>query len=226
RPGRRRPVGVERGWIGARIQPVTDEIAESIGLGKGRGAMIAAIDADSPAAEGKLRPGDVILTYDGKPVDRSRQLPPMVADTPPGKTVKVTIWRNGKEAAAALKIVALDPNRPPPPRPQPEKPKPPPTITALGLKLARVTPDLRKQFALPEGARGAVIVDVPQEGAGAAQGLRPGDLIIAVGETPIAAPEQIVQLVATAKKVARKFVLLRVEREDSTRFIALPTEAR
>ena len=217
---------VERGWIGARIQPVTDEIAESIGLNKGRGAMIAAIDFDSPAAQGKLRPGDVILTYDGKPVERSRQLPPMVADTPPGKTVKVTIWRDGKEAAAELKVVALDPNRPPPPPPpQPEKPKPPPTITALGLKLARVTPDLRKQFSLPEGARGAVIVDVPQNSAASAQGLRPGDLIVAVGETPIATPEQIVQLVATAKKVGRKFALIRVEREESTRFIALSIEA-
>ena len=74
---------VERGWIGARIQPVTDEIAEAVGLDKGRGAMIAAIDPSSPAAQAKLQPGDVILSYDGKPIDRSRQLPRLVADTPP-----------------------------------------------------------------------------------------------------------------------------------------------
>src|SRR5689334_6795350 len=74
---------VERGWIGARIQPVTDEIAEAVGLDKGRGAMIAVIDPASPAAQAKLQPGDVIISYDGKPIDRSRQLPRMVADTPP-----------------------------------------------------------------------------------------------------------------------------------------------
>src|SRR6202035_890368 len=81
---------VERGWIGARIQPVTDEIADAVGLDKGRGAMIAAGDPFSPAAQAKLQPGDVILSYDGKQIDRSRQLPRMVADTPPDTPVKLT----------------------------------------------------------------------------------------------------------------------------------------
>src|SRR5262249_17749768 len=66
---------VERGWIGARIQPVTEDIAEAIGLDRSRGAMIAMVDPGSPAAQSKLQPGDVILGYDGKPIDRSRQLP-------------------------------------------------------------------------------------------------------------------------------------------------------
>jgi serine protease Do len=216
---------VERGWIGARIQPVTDEIAESIGLDKGRGAMIAAIDAGSPAAQGKLRPGDVILTYDGRPVDRSRQLPPMVAETVPGKTVKVTLWRDGKEVPAELKIVALDPDRPPPAPPQPEPPKPPPTVDVLGLKLARPTAELRKQYSLPERERGAVIVEVMPNSAAASQGLHSGDMIVAVGEIAVATPEKVVQLVAGAKKIGRKFALVRVERDGSTRFIALPIAA-
>ena len=76
--------------------------------------MIAAIDQGSPAAQAKLQPGDVILTYDGKPIDRSRQLPVLVAGTPPDKTVKLTIWRDGKEREVMLKVAALDPNRPPP----------------------------------------------------------------------------------------------------------------
>jgi len=80
------------GWIGARIQPVTDEIAEAVGLDKGRGAMIAVIDPASPAAQAKLQPGDVIISYDGKPIDRSRQLPRMVADTPPERR---SSWRCG-----------------------------------------------------------------------------------------------------------------------------------
>jgi serine protease Do len=184
--------------------------------------MIAAIDSGSPAAQAKLRPGDVILSYDGKPIDRSRQLPRMVADTPPDKTVKLSIWRDGKESDADLKVTALDPNRPAPQPPQPEKPKPPPTVDALGLKVARDTPELRKQFSLPETARGVVIVEVPQNGPAASQGLRAGDLIVAVEGSPVANPDQLVQSVANAKKANKKFAFVQVEREGNTRFIALP----
>src|SRR4051794_20430076 len=169
---------VERGWIGARIQPMTDDIAESVGLDKNRGAMIAAIDPGSPAAQAKLQPGDVILSYDGKPIERSRQLPRFVAASQPEKPVKLTIWREGKEYETELKVAALDPNRPAPPAPEPEKPKAPATIDAFGLKLTKLTPELRKQFALREGARGALVLDVPPNSPASAQGLRPGDLIV------------------------------------------------
>jgi serine protease Do len=216
---------VERGWIGARIQPVTEELAESVGLDKAKGAMIATIDPNSPAAQAKLQPGDVILAYDGKPIERSRQLPRLVADTLPEKSVKVTIWRQGKEIEAELKVAALNPNRPPPVPPEPERPKLPPTVDALGLKLAKMSPDLQKQFALPDAAKGVVIVEVPQGSIGATQGLRAGDLVIAIGGHPVAAPEQVTQLVVTAKKAGRKFVLVRVEREGNARFLALPAEA-
>lgn len=215
---------VERGWIGARIQPVTDEIAEAVGLDKGRGAMIAAIDPSSPAAQAKLQPGDVILAYDGKPIDRSRQLPRLVADTPPETVVKLTMWRNGKEQEADLKVAALNPNRPAPSPPEPEKPKPPPSIDVLGLKLTKITPELRKQFSLAEGAKGVVLTDVPQNGPGAMQGLRPGDLVVAIGNEPVAGLEELQQKIAAAKKVGHKNVLVRVEREGATRFVALPLE--
>ena len=213
---------VERGWIGARIQPMTDDIAESVGLDKNRGAMIAAIDPGSPAAQAKLQPGDVILSYDGKPIERSRQLPRFVAASQPDKPVKLTIWREGKEYETELKVVALDPNRPAPPPPEPEKPKPPATTDAFGLKLTKLTPELRKQFALREGARGALVLEVPANSPASAQGLRPGDLIVGVGHAAVANPEQVPQLAATARKAGQKKVLVRVEREGNTRFVALP----
>jgi serine protease Do len=216
---------VERGWIGARIQPMTDDLAETVGLDKSHGAMVAAVDAGSPAAQAKLVPGDVILAYDGKPIDRSRQLPRLVADTPPDKQVKLTVWRDGKESEIELKVALLNPNRPAPAPPEPEKPKSAVTVDAFGLKLARLTPELRKQFSLPDAAKGAVLTEVPANSAGAAQGLRAGDLVIAVGRAPVATPEEVPPLVATAKKAGQKKVLVRVEREGSTRFVALPTEA-
>jgi serine protease Do len=215
---------VERGWIGARIQPVTDEIAEAIGLDKGRGAMIAMVDASSPAAQAKLQPGDVILAYDGKPIDRSRQLPRLVADTPPETAIKLTMWRDGKEQEIELKVAALNTNRPPPAPAEPEKPKPPPSVDALGLKLTKITPELRKQFSLPDVAKGVVVTEVPQNSPGAIQGLRPGDLVIAVGRDAVAGPEDLQQKVAAAKKIGHKRVLVRVEREGTARFVALPIE--
>ena len=216
---------VERGWIGARIQPVTDEVAEAIGLDKGRGAMIAMIDPASPAAQAKLQPGDVILAYDGKPIDRSRQLPRLVADTPPETSVKLTVWRDGKEQEVELKIAAVNPNRPAPPPPEPEKPKVLPSVDALGLKLVKLTPELRKQFSLPEAAKGIVITEVPQSGPAAVQGLRPGDLLVAVGHEAVGGLEEVQQKLAAAKKNGHKNVLVRVEREGNTRFVALPLEA-
>jgi serine protease Do len=215
---------VERGWIGAQIQPVTDDIAEAIGLDKSRGAMVASIDPASPAAQAKLRPGDVILAYAGQPIDRSRQLPRLVADTPPEKAVKLAIWRNGKTEEVRLTVAALDPNRPPPPAPEPEKAKPPSSIDALGLKLAKLTLDLRKQFSLPDAAKGVVITEVPPASAGAAEGLRPGDLVIGAGDAPVTTPEEVQRSAAAAKKAGRKNVLVRVERDGITRFVALPAE--
>ena len=201
---------VERGWIGARIQPVTDDIAEAVGLDKSRGAMIGAIDAASPAAQAKLQPGDVILAFDGKPIERSRQLPRLVADTAPETVVKLSVWRDGKDQEVEIKVAALNPNRPAPPPPEPEKPKPPPSIDALGLKLTKLTAELRKQFSLPETAKGVVITEVPQNSPGAAQGLRPGDLVVAVGHDAVRSLEEMQQKVAAAKKSGRKNALLRV----------------
>jgi serine protease Do len=215
---------VERGWIGARIQPVTEEIAEAVGLDKARGAMIAAVDPSSPAAQAKLQPGDVILSYDGKLLERSRQLPRLVADTPPEKPIKLTIWRDGKEHEVELKAAALNPNRPAPPQPEPEKPKQPPSVDALGLKLSKLSPELRKQFSLPDTAKGVVITEVPQNSPAAAQALRAGDLVIAVGHDAVATTEELQQKLAALKKVGHKNVLVRVEREGNSRFVALPLE--
>ena len=215
---------VVRGWIGAHIQPVTNDIADAIGLDKSRGGMIASIDPGSPAALANLQPGDVILSYNGKTIERSRQLPLLVADTLPGKPVKLSIWRDGKAHDFDLKAAALDPNRPAPPPPEPEKPKPSPTVDALGVKLARLSSDMRKQFSLPEAAKGVVVTEVPANSAAATTGLRPGDLVIAIGSVAVTTPEEVQQKAVVAKKNGRKDVLVRVERDGITRFVALPAE--
>jgi serine protease Do len=215
---------VERGWIGAHIQPMTDALAESVELDKSRGAMIAAVDPGSPA-DGKLKPGDVILSYDGQAIERSRQLPRLVAATLPGKQVKLVIWRDGKQSDVDINAVALDLARPPPPPPEAEKPKPPTTVDAFGLKLAKVTAELRKQFSLPDWATGVVVTEVTPNSVGAEQGVQPGDLIVAVGQNRITSPEQVPTLAASVKKANRKAVLVRVQgRDGSMRFVAVAPE--
>jgi serine protease Do len=187
--------------------------------------MIGAVDPASPAAQAKLLPGDVILAFDGKPIDRSRQLPRLVADTAPDTQVKLSVWRDGKDLEVDIKVAALNPSRPAPSAPEPEKPKPAPILDALGLKLAKLTTELRKQFSLPETAKGVVITEVPQNSLGAAQGLRAGDLLVAVGHEAVGSLEDVQQKIAGAKKNGHKNALVRVEREGNTRFIALPFEA-
>ncbi len=212
---------VSRGWIGARIQPVTNAIAEAVGLKTTGGAMIAAIDPSSPASA-KLKPGDVILDYDGKTVLTSRALPRLVAATPPGKTVKITLWRENRKRVIAIKIAELNPDRPAPAAPKPKRPPPPQSVAALGLKLARLTPDLAKRYSLPAGAKGVIVMKVPQDSVAAEDGLRAGDLIIAVGTKSVSVPGEVKEAAAAALKSGRKNLLVRVERGGSTRFFALP----
>src|SRR2546430_17622574 len=117
----------------------------------------------------------------------------MVADTPTERSVKLTVWRDSKEPEVGLKVAGLNSNRPAPPPPEPEKPKPPPSIDALGLKLVKLTPELRKQFSLPEIAKGVVITEVQKSGPAAAQGLRPGDLVVSVGHEAVGGLEDLQQ---------------------------------
>jgi serine protease Do len=137
--------------------------------------------------------------------------------------VALSIWRDAKEQVVELKVALLDPDRPAPhPPPEPEKPKPPPAVDALGLKLAALTAELRKQFSLSAAANGVVITEVPPASAGAVQGLQPGDLIVAVARSPVVSPDEIKASAFAARKLGRKYLMLRVEREGSTRFVALP----
>ena len=116
----------------------------------------------------------------------------------------------------------MDPNRPPPPQPEPEKPKPAPSVDALGLKLAKLNGDLRKQFSLADGVNGVVITEVPPTSAAATQGLRPGDLVVAIGRVPVASPEEVQRKAAIAAKNGAKDLLVQVERGGNSRFVALP----
>ncbi|MGH7001522.1 MAG: DegQ family serine endoprotease, partial [Stellaceae bacterium] len=144
-----------RGWLGVNIQSVTDEIAESLGLDKPKGALIASVFDDGPAQKAGIQPGDVVLTFDGKPVVDMRHLPRIVAETPIDKTVKVTVWRKHKELTLDVKVGELK-DKVEQASATAKQPVPPAgtTVKPLGLSVADLTPELRERFQLANDSAG------------------------------------------------------------------------
>ena len=161
---------VRRGWLGVRIQQVSDEIAESLSVKPARGALVAGIDDKGPAKPAGIEPGDVIVRFDGKDVKEMRDLPKIVADTPVGKDVEVIVIRKGKEEKKSVKLGRLEDekkvaavsndNKDAAPDSKPAVKK------ALGLDLANLTDELRKKHNIKDKVKGVVITGVDREFAG------------------------------------------------------------
>ena len=216
---------VHRGWLGVRIQGVTDEIAESLGLDKAHGALVASVNDKGPAQRGGIQPGDVILKFDGRPVADMKALPRLVAETPVDKAVPVTVWRKRKEAALQVKVGRLQETEQASAQ-EPAKAKAAPknessTVKTLGLTLSNITPELKEKFSLADDAKGVVVVDVAQDGPGAEKGLKAGDVIMEAAQEEIKSAGQIGGKVDDAKKAGRKSILLLVERQGDLRFVAV-----
>jgi len=211
-----------RGWLGVRIQSLDQELAESMGLPESRGALVASINDGSPAAKGGLKPGDVILKFDGKDVTEMRKLPRIVAETPINKTVPVEIWRDGKRQTMQVNVGEME-DEPVEQAKVPEKPQPNQggqVVPGTGLSVAPINPGLREKFGLDEDTKGVVVVDV-KEGPAAEKGMKPGDVITEAGHKPVRAPADLVKLIEQAKGAGQKFLLLRVETAQAPRYVAL-----
>ena len=212
-----------RGWLGVNIQSVTDEIAESLGLDKPKGALIASVHDGGPAQQGGIQPGDVVLTFDGREVLDMRHLPRIVAETPIDTSVKVTVWRKRKEVALDVKVGELKEEQQASAPTTKDKPPAAPvkTVKALGLSLANLTPELRDRFGLSENVAGVVITDVDAGGPAADKGMRAGDVVVEVAQDDVKTTDQILSKVDDAKKAGRKSVLLLVDRQGDLRFVAV-----
>ncbi|MBL8642293.1 MAG: DegQ family serine endoprotease [Rhodospirillaceae bacterium] len=202
-----------RGWIGVQIQSVSPEMAESIGLDKARGAMIAEVGEGGPAQKAGLSMGDIILSFDGKPVDKMRALPRIVAETPIDKTVDVVIWRKGKQMTIKAKVAELKEEAPAAAmaavtddKAQAEKTE----LAALGLTVAPVTDRLRKRYQLEDSVNGLVVLDVDDDGDAASKGIRKGDVIDEIQQMAVLSVEEAKTALEKAKQDKRKSVLLRV----------------
>jgi len=215
-----------RGWLGVNIQSVTDEIAESLGLDKPKGALIASVRDGGPAQVAGIQAGDVVLTFDGKDVTDMRHLPRIVAETPIDRTVKVKVWRKRKEHVLDVKVGELnedDQQAAASPKQQPPAPVVG-AVKALGLSLANLTPELRERFSLSEDTAGVVVTDVATDSPASEKGMRAGDVIVEVAQEEVKNPGQITAKVDEAKKAGRKSVLMLVDRQGDLRFVALKVD--
>jgi serine protease Do len=215
-----------RGWLGVRIQPVTEDIAESLSIKPPRGALVAGVDERGPAKPAGIEPGDVVIRFDGHDVKEMRDLPRIVADTPVGKEVEVVVIRKGKEETHKVKIgrledgekqaVANRKNATPEDKSVVQK--------TLGLELSSLSDDLRKKFKIRDSIKGVVVTGVDPSVASAApdKRLSPGDVIVEVQYQAVGNPgdlqTRLDQLKSQGKKVA---VLLVSNADGETRFVAL-----
>jgi serine protease Do len=214
---------VKRGWLGVRIQTVTDEIAESLGLGEAAGALVASVTPDGPAEQAAITPGDVILEFDRKPINRMRGLPRIVAETPIGKEVEGVVWRRGERTTFGVtlgelpeeeELAALT-------APDVDVPTTSAQIDPLGVTVATITDELRTRFELAEGVQGVVILEVTEGGAASKESLRPGDVIVEVGQEEVNSPPEVAAKVGQAQQEDKKSVLLLIDRSGDLRFVAL-----
>jgi serine protease Do len=215
---------VHRGWLGVRIQAVTDEIADSLGLDKAKGALVASVNDNGPAQNGGVQPGDVILSFDGKTVNDMRHLPRLVAETPVDKSVPVTVWRKRHETPLHVKVGRLDETEQVAAKEPPKKAPPKDdtgTVSALGLTLANISPEMKEKFSLADDSKGVVVVDVAKDSPAAEKGLKAGDVIVEAAQEEIKNATQVAGKIDDAKRAGRKSILLLVERQGDLRFVAV-----
>ncbi len=217
----------KRGWLGVRIQNVTPEIAETFAMGKARGALVAGVTEDGPSAKAGIKSGDVILSFNGHPVDTSQKLPRMVAETEVGKKVDLTVWRKGKEETVSVTLGQLetaeesgqlDGGKKPE---DTKKPAAGSDMPDFGLTLSPLTEKLRTQYGIDKAQKGAVVTDVKRSGAASEKGIAAGDLIVEVDQQEVATPEDVIAKVDEAKKAGRGSVLFFLARKSDRRFVAL-----
>lgn len=219
----------KRGWLGVRIQHVTDAIAESLGLGKTRGAIVVgSVTPDGPASKADIKPGDIIIEFDGKELNEKARLSRLVAETPVGKKAKVKIWRNGQIVEKDIVLGEFESAQEKGMIPS-EKGKAIPdgkeSVEVLGMHIGSITPERKERYNIRKETKGAIILKIDRNSIAEEAQLVPGDVIVEVNQKELAGPQEFVKTVAEAKQNNKKYILLLVERNGDQHFRTLKLEA-
>ncbi len=218
----------QRAWLGVKIQEVNEEIAEAIGMKSPSGALLLEITPDSPAAKAGLQKGDVILTFGGRTIKEMRNLPRVVAETKTNTKVAVQLFRKGK--TMTLPVLLEEQPGEEGDAPTNKKPGAKPVVPSaktsrvLGMQLAPLDMAVRAQFGIPKDIKGLLVTELDRNGDVAKQGVRPGDVITDVNQTPVAKPEDVSAQVAAVKKARREFLLMRIARGSALQFVTVPVK--
>jgi serine protease Do len=219
-----------RGWLGVRIQPVTDEIAESLDMPSAKGALVAGIIKGGPVDHGEIQPGDVIVKFDGHDIKEMHELPRIVAESPVGKDVEIVVVRKGKEQTVRIKLGRLedgdkaasaDEGQPDKAAPD-DTNKQAPSNTVLGMSLGELDDATREKFKIAADVAGVVVTDVEPDSAAAEKGIAPGDVITEITQQSVSKPKDVTDRIAALKGQGRKAALLMLaSKSGELRFVTV-----
>jgi serine protease Do len=229
-----------RGWLGVKIQSITEDMAEAYGVKENTGALVATVTPESPAAKGGIQDGDVILKFDGKDVTSMRGLPRLVAQTPIGKDVDVELLRKGQRTTLKVAVGRLAEEDEPVKASAKESPKgkgkskdrdkdsnksTPSRSSLIGLVLAPLNDELRTKHNVGKDMKGVIVLEVDPASPAAERGVKVGDVIVEVAQEAVTSLDDISKSVDKVKKAGRKAVLLRLEDgKGDLRFVAVPVQ--
>lgn len=206
-----------RGWLGVRIQTVTDEIAESLGLDSKKGALVADVTKGGPAEPAGIKAGDIILKFDGRDVPEMRMLPRIVADTGPGKTVDVVILRKGEEVTLRVTVGRLEEGEKKTaakPEKEEDKKKEVVTKSVLGMTLSDLTDELRTKYKISNDVSGVVITAIEDGSEAAEKRISEGEVVVEVNQEEVKTPQDVLDQVEEVEKKGRNSVLLTLSKPD------------
>jgi serine protease Do len=211
---------IKRGWMGVRVQAMTEDIAEGMGLAAPTGALVAEVTPGGPASKAGLQQGDVIVSFDGKPVPDSRALPRVVADTTVGKTADVQFLRGGQKQNAHLTVARLEDEKADDST-APAATPPKPEGKLLGFSLSTLDNSSRTKYHVPPSVDGVLITAVDPDSQAAEKNFRPGDVIVAMHNEPVRSPDDVSRHLDADTKSGRKVELLLVNRDGTAAYVAM-----
>lgn len=210
-----------RGWLGVRIQNVSDDVAEAIGLEEAKGALVTEVFDEGPSKEAGIEQGDVIISFDGTEVGDTRELVRKVGATAVGKEVPVVVFRDGQTQTLRITLGRReDAENTTPVVAEAETEE----AEILGMTVSTITPEIREQMSLPDNAEGLVVTAVAPESEAASKDLRVGDLISEAGQQPLRSPADLEARITEARDAGRKSILLLLRRDGNPRFLALTVQ--
>ncbi|WP_126978794.1 Do family serine endopeptidase [Frigidibacter oleivorans] len=212
-----------RGWLGVRIQDVTPDVAEAMGLAEAKGALVTDVP-EGPAADAGMLAGDVITTFDGADVADTRELVGRVADTEVGKAVRVVVQREGRSETLLVTLGRREEAEDTPVPAAAGRPQAPAQEEMLGMTLTPLDADIASELGLAPDASGLVVRDIDEMSAAFEKGLRAGDVIAEAGQQKVTSLDDLTARIEEAKEAGRKSLLLLIRREGEPRFVALSVE--